>query len=80
MNWEQIEGKWKQLKGSVKTKWGKLTDSDLDVIAGKRDLLIGKVQERYGIATELAEKQVSEWIPAFDSQPAMHQRSKHRAG
>jgi uncharacterized protein YjbJ (UPF0337 family) len=50
MNWDQMEGKWMQIKGSVKERWGKLTDDDLDVIAGKRDKLIGKVQERYGIA------------------------------
>jgi len=46
MNWDQVEGKWQQFKGSVKQKWGKLTDDDLDVIAGKRDQLVGKIQER----------------------------------
>lgn len=59
MNQDQMEGKWKQFKGKAKEQWGKLTDDDLDVIAGKRDQLIGKVQERYGIAREEAEKQVS---------------------
>jgi uncharacterized protein YjbJ (UPF0337 family) len=48
MNWDQVEGKWKQLKGSVKQKWAKLTDSDLDYIAGKHDEFKGKLQERYG--------------------------------
>jgi uncharacterized protein YjbJ (UPF0337 family) len=62
MNWAQIEGKWMQPKGSVKEKWGKLTDGDLDVIAGKRDRLVGKLQERYGIAKEEAERQCNEWI------------------
>lgn len=61
MNWDQIEGKWRQLKGTVKVKWGKLTDDDLDVIEGKRDQLLGKIQERYGISKEAAEKQVDEF-------------------
>jgi uncharacterized protein YjbJ (UPF0337 family) len=57
MNWDQVAGNWKQFKGQVKEKWGKLTDDDLDVIAGKRDQLVGKVQERYGITKEEAEKE-----------------------
>jgi uncharacterized protein YjbJ (UPF0337 family) len=61
MNWAQIEGKWKQFKGSVKQKWGKLTDDDLDVIAGKRDQLVGKIQERYGIGKDEALKQIDDW-------------------
>jgi uncharacterized protein YjbJ (UPF0337 family) len=61
MNWEQIEGNWKQFKGSAREQWGKLTDDDLDVIAGKRDKLVGKIQERYGIARETAEKQIEEY-------------------
>jgi uncharacterized protein YjbJ (UPF0337 family) len=62
MNLDQVEGKWKQYKGSFKEKWGKLTDSDLDVVAGKRDQLVGKVQERYGIAKEEAQKEVDEYV------------------
>ena len=73
MNSDQIEGKWKQLKGSVKEKWGKLTDDDLDVIAGKQDQLTGKIQERYGITKEEAAKQVKDCNAAnareFDSKP-----------
>ena len=61
MNWDQISGNWKQLKGTVREQWGKLTDDDLDVIAGKRDQLVGRVQERYGVAKEKAEDQVKEW-------------------
>lgn len=61
MNWDRIEGNWKQLKGRVTTRWGKLTDDDLDVIAGRRDELAGKIQERYGIARDEAEKQLSNW-------------------
>jgi uncharacterized protein YjbJ (UPF0337 family) len=61
MNWDQIEGKWKQLRGHAKAKWGKLNDSDLDVISGRREQLIGLIQQRYGLAKEAAEKQVNEW-------------------
>ncbi|WP_079417309.1 CsbD family protein [Thiomonas intermedia] len=61
MNWDQIEGNWKQLKGHVRTQWGKLTDDDLEVVAGKRDKLAGVLQERYGLAKEAAEKQVKDW-------------------
>ena len=63
MNWDRIEGEWKQFKGLVKEKWGKLTDSDLEVIAGKKDQLIGKLQEKYGITKEEAERQVRDWNP-----------------
>ncbi len=61
MNWDQIEGKWKQLKGAARQQWGKLTDDDLDRIAGRREELIGKLQERYGIARERAEKEAEAW-------------------
>lgn len=61
MNWDQIQGKWKQMKGSARQKWGKLTDDDLEFIAGNRDQFAGRLQERYGIAKEEAEKQVDEW-------------------
>ena len=62
MNWNQIEGNWEQFKGKVQTQWGKLTDNDLDIIKGKRKELTGKIQERYGIARDEAEKQVDSWI------------------
>ena len=65
MNWDRIEGNWKQLTGKVKEKWGKLTDSDLEVIAGKKDQFLGKIQERYGIAKDVADKQVSEFWADF---------------
>ena len=61
MNSDQLQGKWKQIKGSVKERWGKLTDDDINVIDGKHDQLVGKIQERYGIAREAAQKQVEEW-------------------
>jgi len=62
MNWDRIEGNWKQFKGGVKEQWGKLTDDDFDVIAGKRDKLVGRIQERYGIAKDDASRQVDDWI------------------
>jgi uncharacterized protein YjbJ (UPF0337 family) len=61
MNWDRIEGNWKQLKGKVKAQWGDLTDDDLDVVAGRREQLAGKVQERYGLAKDEAERQVASW-------------------
>jgi uncharacterized protein YjbJ (UPF0337 family) len=61
MNWDRIEGQWKQLKGAVKQEWGKLTDDDLAFINGKRDELVGRIQERYGIARDDADRQVREW-------------------
>ena len=61
MNWNQIDGNWKQLKGQVKEMWGKFTDDDLDVIGGKRDKLLGKLQEKYGIAQNEAEAQVQKF-------------------
>jgi uncharacterized protein YjbJ (UPF0337 family) len=61
MNWEQIEAQWKQLKGHAKSTWAKLTDDDLHNLVGKKDVLVGKIQERYGIAKEDAEQQVNDW-------------------
>lgn len=61
MNWDRVEGNWKQIKGTVKAQWGKLTDDELDVIAGRRDELAGKIQERYGIAKDEAERQLKDW-------------------
>ena len=61
MNSDQVAGQWKQAKGAIKEKWGKLTDDDLKVIEGNRDQLVGRIQERYGIAREEAQKQVEEW-------------------
>jgi len=61
MNWDTIEGNWNQFTGTVKAKWGKLTDDDLTVIEGKRDQLLGKIQERYGCARDQAEKEVNDF-------------------
>jgi uncharacterized protein YjbJ (UPF0337 family) len=78
MNSDQMKGKWKQMKGSVKERWGKLTDDDLDVIDGKHDQLIGRIQERYGIAREAAQKQVDEWNAALGDDNDLEQRRKPR--
>lgn len=62
MDWNRVEGSWKQMTGKAKAQWGKLTDDDLKVVAGRREELVGKVQERYGLTKELAQKQVDEWV------------------
>ena len=62
MNWEHVEGKWKDIRGKVREKWGKLTDDDLDVIAGKRERLIGKLQTRYGDSKDELAKKVDKLI------------------
>jgi uncharacterized protein YjbJ (UPF0337 family) len=62
MNWDQIEGQWRQAKGKLRQKWGKLTDDDLDVIGGKKDALIGRLQERYGMKKDEAERDVDRFI------------------
>lgn len=61
MAWDRIEGSWNQFRGKVREQWGKLTDDDLDVIGGRRDQLIGKIQEKYGIAREEADRQVRDF-------------------
>jgi uncharacterized protein YjbJ (UPF0337 family) len=61
MNKDEASGNWKQFKGKVKEKWGKLTDDDMTVIEGKRDQLVGKIQERYGYAKDQAEREVKDW-------------------
>ncbi len=61
MNADQFKGKWKQLKGDAKIKWGELTDDDLDKVEGNRDKLVGSIQERYGRTKEEAEREVDDW-------------------
>jgi uncharacterized protein YjbJ (UPF0337 family) len=68
MNWDRIQGNWKQVVGKAKAQWGKLTDDDLDVVAGRREQLAGKIQERYGIAKDDVERQIAEWeVKATDA-------------
>ena len=62
MDWDRIEGNWKQFRGKVKAQWGQLTDDDLDVIEGNRAQLEGKLQERYGKAKDAVRKDVDTWL------------------
>lgn len=61
MNWDQVKGKWAQVKGSARSKWGELTDDDIEKAAGEKDRMVGLIQEKYGIAKQEAEKQVDDW-------------------
>jgi len=62
MNWDQIAGQWKQFTGSIKQEWGKFTDDDLDYIAGTKDRLIGRLQQKYGLAREEADRRADDWL------------------
>ncbi|CAM3153940.1 CsbD family protein [Paracoccus nototheniae] len=62
MNWDIIQGKWKQLKGSAKVKWGELTDDDLDQIDGNKDKMSGKLQEKYGYTKDQADKEIDDYF------------------
>lgn len=73
MNKNTLQGQWTQLKGEVKQKWGKLTDNDLTLIEGRRDALVGRIQERYGIAQDEAERQVSTFESARQDTSAQAQ-------
>jgi uncharacterized protein YjbJ (UPF0337 family) len=64
MNSDEMKGKWRQLKGSVRERWGKLTDDDVDIINGQNEQLVGKIQEKYGIAKDEAQRQVDDWMRA----------------
>jgi uncharacterized protein YjbJ (UPF0337 family) len=75
MNWDQMQGKWKQMKGGVRKQWGKLTDDDLEYMGGSKDQFVGRLQERYGIAKEVAQKQADEWLAAWGEPKATTPRS-----
>lgn len=62
MNWDRIQGNWKQVAGKAKAQWGKLTEDDLDVIEGKRTELAGRLQQRYGVAKDEAEREIDTWL------------------
>ena len=74
MNSDQLQGKWKQMKGTIKERWGKLTDDDVDVINGQSEQLIGRIQEKYGIAKDEAQKQVDEWMRDADEETNVGER------
>lgn len=75
MNWDQVEGKWKQLKGSAREHWGEFTDSDLEVIAGNQEKLVGKLQERYGYAREQAQRVADDWLKSMKE--PVHSQAQH---
>jgi uncharacterized protein YjbJ (UPF0337 family) len=66
MNWDQVKGNWKQFQGNVKKQWGKLTDDDITQIDGNRDVLEGRIQERYGYSKEEARRHVDEWSRSLE--------------
>ena len=78
MNWDQVVGKWKQLKGSVRERWGKLTDDDLDTIAGEQDQFVGKNQERYGITREQAQRELELWWNSQQTTSEVPETDKRR--
>ena len=61
MNWDQIEGKWKQLSGPAKEQWRKFTEDDIQTLTGRKDQLVGKIQERYGIERDRVRRDIDEW-------------------
>ena len=65
MNWEMISGQWTEMKGKIRSKWGKLTDDDVEVISGKKDVLVGRLQQRYGLEKDEAERDVDRWLGAI---------------
>lgn len=72
MNWDTIEGKWDQFKGHLKSTFGKLTDDDLQNLSGKRDRVVGKVQERYGMQKDEAERRLDAWIDGLGRDEKPH--------
>ena len=83
MNRDTMKGEIKQLRGKLRAKWGKLTDNDVELIAGKKDILIGKIQERYGHSNDEAEKQVDAFYDELDreekEEQQMERDSRHAA-
>jgi uncharacterized protein YjbJ (UPF0337 family) len=65
MNWDKIAGEWKEAKGKLRAKWGKLTDDDLETIAGKKDVLIGRLQQRYGWKKDVAERDIDDYLKSL---------------
>ena len=67
MNWDQVEGNWKQFKGEIRERWGRFTEDDVEVIKGRRAQLVGKLQEKYGILREEAEREIAEFLVSLDN-------------
>jgi uncharacterized protein YjbJ (UPF0337 family) len=74
MNWDQMSGNWKEFKGKVRVKWARLTDDDLDNISGKREILLGRLQQRYGFHKERAERELDEFLANIDTAPKTHEK------
>jgi len=83
MNWDTIEGNWMQVRGRFKEQWGRLTDDQLDVIAGRREQLVGALQESYGIASDLAERLVADWEARnrhlFETEQSTERRTRRKS-
>ena len=79
MNWDQVAGKWKQMKGDIRGKWAKLTDDDLELIGGEKDKLVGRIQERYGIQKDEAQRQVDDWHARMESENEAERERYRRA-
>lgn len=75
MNWDQVQGSWKDLSGKVKAKWGKLTDDDVTFIGGKKDSFVGKLQERYGMMKDDAERAIDDFINGIGNDKAEPRRT-----
>jgi len=67
MNWDQVQGNWMQVKGKLREQWGKLTDQDLESIAGKKDRLLGALQQRYGMESEKAKQEIDRWVTTLEA-------------
>jgi uncharacterized protein YjbJ (UPF0337 family) len=80
MNWDQIEGKWKQMKGDIRSRWGKLTDDDLQLIGGQKEKLVGRIQEHYGLEKDEAQRQVDEWHRNLDENKKASREDYRKAG
>lgn len=78
MNWDQVQGKWKQYKGKAKERWGQFTDDDLDTIDGRAQQLVGKIQERYGIEKEQAERQANEFLKSLDTETTQERKQDEK--
>ncbi len=74
MNWDQLQGSWKEYKGKVREKWGKLTDDDLNTFSGKREQLVGRIQHHYGVAKEIAGRQTDEFMKGFADSGTTHHK------
>jgi len=78
MNWDVIEGKWDEFKGQVKSKWAKLTDDDITNLKGKRDMLSGALQSRYGVMKDDAERQIDDWLARLDAKSGRSDRDQNQ--